>query len=79
MAGGSGGGWLGRGEGRGTGEDGRGAGGGSVGGGELGRRKSAPPGRQEVEGKGGRGKSTILSDGLGFTDIPSKQLQTFTF
>ena len=72
MAGGSGGGWLGRGE-------GRGAGGGSVGGGELGRRESAPPGRQEVEGKGGRGKSTILSDGLGFTDIPSKQLQTFTF
>ena len=42
-------------------------------------RKSAPPGCQEVEGKGGRGKSTILSNGLGFTDIPSKQLQTFTF
>ena len=73
MAGGSGGGWLGRGE-------GRGAGGGSVGGGwGAGAEEECPPGRQEVEGKGGRGKSTILSDGLGFTDIPSKQLQTFTF
>ena len=53
-------------------EDGRGAGGGSVGGGELGRRKSAPPGRQEVEGKGAGGSPPFSAmDWVLLTFLPS--------